>query len=160
MTVGKDAVVYISYSLKDDYGEILDSSEGQDDLTYLHGHDNIVAGLEEALDGKSVGDSVITSVSPEKGYGIRNDGLVFQMSRDKLPGEEIELGTQFTAQDKDGNQQAVTVVEITDENVTLDGNHPLADQTLHFDVTVNDIREAEAVELDHGHVHDPDHHHH
>ena len=160
MTVGKDAVVSISYTLKDDSGEILDSSEGQDDLAYLHGHDNIVAGLEEALEGKSVGDSVTTSVSPEKGYGIRNDELVFQMSRDKLPDEEIELGTQFTAQDKEGNQQAVTVVEITDENVTLDGNHPLADQTLHFDVTVNNIREAEAVELDHGHVHDPDHHHH
>ena len=160
MTVGKDAVVSISYTLKDDSGEILDSSEGQDDLAYLHGHDNIVAGLEEALEGKSVADSVTTSVSPEKGYGIRNDGLVFQMPRDKLPGEEIELGTQFTAQDKDGNQQVVTVAEITDENVTLDGNHPLADQTLHFDVTVNNIREAEAVELDHGHVHAPDHHHH
>lgn len=160
MTVGKDAVVSIAYILKDDAGEILDSSEGRDDLAYLHGHDNIVTGLEEALEGKSVGDSVTASVPPEKGYGIRDDELVFHVSRDKLPDEEIELDMQLAAQDKEGNQQIVTVVEMTDESVTLDGNHPLADQTLHFDVTVNNIREAIPVELDHGHVHDPGHHHH
>ena len=85
---------------------------------------------------------------------------MFQVSRDRLPDEEIELDMQLAAQDKDGNQQIVTVVELTDENVTLDGNHPLAGRILHFDVTINDIREAIPVELDHGHVHDPEHHHH
>ena len=160
MTVGKDAVVSIAYTLKDDTGEVLDSSEGKEDMAYLHGHENIVSGLEEALEGKSVGDSVSASVAPEKGYGVRNDDFVFKMPRDKLPDEEIELGMQFAAQDKDGNQQVLTVVEMGEEDVTLDGNHPLAGQTLHFDVTVNDIREALEVELDHGHVHQPGHHHH
>jgi FKBP-type peptidyl-prolyl cis-trans isomerase SlyD len=160
MTVGKDAVVTIAYTLKDDSGEVLDSSEGSEDLAYLHGHDNIVTGLEEALEGKSVGDSVSTAVSPEKGYGVRDDDLVFQISRDKLPDGKIDLGVQFAAHDKDGNEQIVTVVEMADESVTLDGNHPLASQTLHFDVTVNAIRKALKIELDHGHVHDPGHHHH
>jgi FKBP-type peptidyl-prolyl cis-trans isomerase SlyD len=160
MTVGKNAVVSIAYTLKNDSGEVLDTSEGQDDLAYLHGHDNIVAGLEEALEGKSIGDSVTASVSPEKGYGVRDDDLVFQISRDKLPDEEIELGMQFAAQGKDGSQQIVTVVDLAEDSVTLDGNHPLASQTLHFDVTINSIREALEIELDHGHVHEPGHHHH
>jgi len=160
MVVGKDAVVSIAYTLKDDSGEILDSSEGREDLAYLHGHDNIVAGLEEALEGKNIGESVSTLVSPEKGYGIRNEELVFEIGRDKLPDEEIELDMQFAAQDKEGNQQIVTVVALGEESVTLDGNHPLASQTLHFDVTINAIREALEIELDHGHVHDPNHHHH
>jgi FKBP-type peptidyl-prolyl cis-trans isomerase SlyD len=159
MTVGKDAVVSIAYTLKNDTGNVLDSSKGRDDLAYLHGHQNIVEGLEEALEGKAVGDSVSVVVEPEKGYGIRNDELVFQVDRSRMPEEELELGMQFAAQDKDGNQQVVTLVEIGDEQVTLDANHPLAGQSLHFDVTVNDIREATDVEIDHGHVHDPNHHH-
>jgi FKBP-type peptidyl-prolyl cis-trans isomerase SlyD len=160
MTVEKNTVVSIAYTLKDDTGEVLDTSDGQEDLQYLHGHENIVAGLEEKLEGRSVGDSIQASVTPEKGYGVRNDQLVFQMARDRLPEGELELGTQFAAQDKDGSQQIVTVVEIGDENVTLDANHPLAGQTLHFDVTVNGIREASEIEREHGHVHQPGHHHH
>lgn len=159
MNIGKDAVVSIAYTLKDDTGEVLDSSEGGEDLAYLHGHQNIVDGLEEALEGKAVGESVSVTVEPEKGYGVRNDDLVFQVSRDRMPDEELELGVQFAAQDKDGNQQVVTLVGIGDDQVTLDANHPLAGQKLHFDVTVNDIREATPVEVDHGHVHDPNHHH-
>ncbi len=159
MTIGKDAVVSIAYTLKDNSGQVLDSSEGRDDLAYLHGHQNIVEGLEEALEGKSVGESVSVVVEPDKGYGVRNDSLVFKVGRDRMPDEELELGMQFAAQDKDGNQQVVTLVEVDEEQVTLDANHPLAGQSLHFDVTVNDIREALAVEIDHGHVHDPNHHH-
>jgi FKBP-type peptidyl-prolyl cis-trans isomerase SlyD len=160
MNVEKDAVVSISYTLKDSDGAVLDSSEGREDLAYLHGHQNIVEGLEEALEGKAVGDSVSVVVEPEKGYGVRNDALVFNVARERMPDEELELGMQFAAQDKDGNQQIVTLVEVGDEQVTLDANHPLAGQTLHFNVTVNDVREASEVEIDHGHVHDPDHHHH
>lgn len=159
MTVGKDVVVSIAYTLKNDSGEVLDSSDGREDLNYLHGHDNIVTGLEEALDGASIGDSVSASVAPDKGYGVRNDDLVFQVPRDRLPDSDVELGMQFAAQDSEGNQQIVTVVGLNEETVTLDGNHPLAGETLHFDVTVNGVREATATELEHGHVHDPNHHH-
>ena len=160
MTVEEGKVVSIAYTLKDDGGEVLDSSDGKDDLDYLHGHQNIVAGLEEALVGKSIGDSVKASVPPEKGYGIREDDALMEVPRDNMPEDELELGTQFSAQDKDGNQKIVTLVEVGEETVKLDANHPLAGETLHFDVTVNAIRDALQVELDHGHVHDPNHHHH
>jgi len=160
MNVSKDTVVSIAYTLKDDDGEILDTSEGREDLEYLHGHENIVPGLEEKLEGCSAGDSVAASVTPDKGYGERDEELVFTMPREKLPEEGVEAGAQFAAQDKDGNQQIVTVTEFDDETVTLDANHPLAGQTLHFDVTVNGVREALPVEIDHGHVHQPGHHHH
>lgn len=159
MTVGKNAVVSIAYTLKNDSGEVLDSSDGREDLNYLHGHDNIVSGLEEALEGKSIGDSISASVAPDKGYGVRNDDLVFQVPRDRLPDTDVELGMQFAAQDSEGNEQVVTVIGLDEETVTLDGNHPLAGETLHFNVTVNGVREATATELDHGHVHDPNHHH-
>lgn len=160
MTVDKNTVVTIAYTLKDETGEVLDTSEGGEDLAYLHGHENIVPGLEAELEGKAVGDSVSTSVSPDKGYGVRNDELVFKIPRDRLPDDDVELGMQFAAQDKEGNQQIVTVVELADDTVTLDANHPLAGQTLHFDVTVNDVREASQIEIDHGHVHQPGHDHH
>ena len=159
MTVQNDKVISIAYTLKDDSGEVLDSSDGREDLDYLHGHQNIVQGLESALDGKSIGDSISVTVPPENGYGERNDDATMEVPRGQMPDEELELGMQFAAQDKDGNQQIVTLVEIGDEKVKLDANHPLAGQTLHFDVTVNDIRDAQQIELDHGHVHDPNHHH-
>ena len=160
MDIANDKVVSISYTLKDDAGTVLDSSDGREDLDYLHGHSNIVEGLEEALEGKSIGDSVSVSVPPEKGYGTRDDEAIFQVPKENMPDEELELGMQFAAQDKDGNNRILTLVEIGDEKVTLDANHPLAGETLHFDVTVNNIRDAQQVEIDHGHVHDPDHHHH
>jgi len=160
MTIRKNSVVSIAYTLKDDDGEILDTSDGGEDFEYLHGHENIVPGLEEMLEGRGVGDSINTSVGPEKGYGTRDENLVFKMPRDKLPEDELDVGDQFSAQDKDGNQQIVTVTDFDDETVTLDGNHPLAGQTLHFSVTISAIREASEVEVEHGHVHQPGHHHH
>ena len=158
MEVTKDRVVTIAYTLKDDSGQVLDSSENHGDLEYLHGHQNIVEGLEEALEGKGPGESVETTVEPEKGYGGRHDQLVFTVPRSNMPEGELEPGMQFAAQDKEGNQQVVTLVEVADEEVKLDANHPLAGQTLHFDVTVNDVREASDDEVEHGHVHTPDNH--
>lgn len=159
MTVDQDAVVTIAYTLKGDGGEVLDSSENHGDLSYLHGHQNIVPGLEKALAGKAVGDQVDTTVSPDEGYGERRDDLVFSVPRDRLPDGELELGMQFRAQSQDGQELVVNLIEIGDEEVTLDGNHPLAGQDLHFAVTIRDIREATEEEISHGHVHDGSHHH-
>jgi len=160
MEVGQDRVVTIAYTLKDDSGQVLDSSENHGDFAYLHGHQNIVEGLEDALEGKTVGDQVEAVVVPEKGYGTRNDQLVFSVPRSNMPDGDLDVGMQFAAQDKEGNQQVVTLVEVADDQVKLDANHPLAGQTLHFDVTVNDVREANDEEVEHGHVHDPDNPHH
>ncbi len=157
MNVERDRVVSIAYTLKNDAGQIIDSSEHNGDLSYLHGHDNIVEGLETALEGKSIGESVETTVEPEQGYGVRDESLLFAVERSKMPDEELELGMQFAAQDKSGNQHVMTLVEIGDDMVKLDGNHPLAGERLHFDVQVADVRDAEAVEIEHGHVHDPNH---
>lgn len=154
MQVAQDRVVTIAYTLKDDEGNVLDSSENHGDLAYIHGHQNIVEGLEDALEGKDIGDTVTTTVEPEKGYGDRHDQLVFTVPRSNMPDGDLEVGMQFAAQDKEGNQQVVTLVDIGDEEVQLDANHPLAGQTLHFNVTVNDIREASDEEVEHGHVHD------
>jgi FKBP-type peptidyl-prolyl cis-trans isomerase SlyD len=160
MNVEKDRVITISYTLKDQNGTVLDSSGDNGDFAYLHGHQNIVPGLENALEGKNTGDSVDATVEPAEGYGERNDQLVFRVPRDKMPDEELTIGTQFAAQDKEGNQQIVTLVDVGDEEVTLDANHPLAGETLHFNVTVNDIRDASTEELEHGHVHTGDDHQH
>ncbi len=159
MTVTKDRVVTIAYTLKGDDGSVIDSSSDHGDLEYLHGHRNIVEGLESALDGKSVGETVTTSVAPEQGYGTRNDELVFSVPRSNMPEGDLSPGMQFAAQDASGNQQVVTLVGIQDDTVTLDANHPLAGATLHFDATVQNVRDATGEELEHGHVHGPGHEH-
>jgi len=153
MTISQDKVVTIDYTLKNTQGEVLDSSEGQEPLVYLHGAENIVVGLERELNGKSVGDSLNTSVSPEDGYGVRNEELIAAVPREMFESDmDIEVGMSFQAETDQG-VQVVNIVALNDEEVTVDGNHPLADETLHFDVTVRDIREATAEELEHGHVH-------
>ena len=160
MKIGQDSVVFIAYTLTNGGGEVIDASEDDGEFPYLHGYENIVPGLEEALLGKSQGDNVKAVIKPEKGYGIRNEELVFKMPRNKMPDEELELGMQFSAQDKEGEQQVVTIVKLEDEEVTLDGNHPLAGETLHFDVTIKEVRAATSEELAHGHVHGAHDHHH
>ena len=160
MKVQKDAVVTIDYTLKNDDGEVLDSSKENGELSYLHGHQGIVEGLEEALEGKTEGDKVEASLDPEKAYGDRDERLLFDVGRDRMPDDvDLEVGMQFLAQGQDGSQRPVTVAAIGDDKVTLDGNHPLAGERLHFDVTVNGVREASDEEKDHGHVHDGSHHH-
>jgi FKBP-type peptidyl-prolyl cis-trans isomerase SlyD len=153
MTISHHKVVTIDYTLKNAQGEVLDSSEGQDPLVYLHGAENIVVGLERELEGKTVGDSLKTVVSPEDGYGVRNEEMVAAVPRDMFESDmDIEVGMSFQAETDQG-VQVVNIVAVNDEEVTVDGNHPLADEVLHFDVTVRAIREATADELEHGHVH-------
>jgi len=160
MQIADKTVVSIHYTLTNADGETLDSSLGQDPLVYLHGSNNIIAGLEAALLGKSAGDSLQVSVEPGDGYGELRDELVQEVDRSAFQGvDEIDVGMQFMAQTPWG-EQPVTVVKVEGDNITLDGNHPLAGQVLTFDVEVVEIREASAEELDHGHVHGPGGHHH
>jgi FKBP-type peptidyl-prolyl cis-trans isomerase SlyD len=160
MQIADKTVVSIHYTLTNADGETLDSSVGQDPLVYLHGANNIIAGLEAALLGKAVGDSLQVNVEPGDGYGEIRDELVQEVDRSAFQGvDEIDVGMQFMAQTPWG-EQPVTVVKVEGDNITLDGNHPLAGQVLNFDVEVVEIRAASAEELDHGHVHGAGGHHH
>ena len=153
MQVSENKVVSFHYTLKDDAGEVLDSSEGRDPLTYLHGAGNIIPGLEKALDGKDAGDHVDVSIAPEEAYGQRNDALIQSVPRSAFEGvDEILPGMQFQAQTPNG-MQILTVVKVEDDVVVVDGNHPLAGKTLHFSVDITDIRDATEEELAHGHAH-------
>lgn len=160
MQVAKHKVISIDYTLTDTQGTELDSSKGRAPFAYIHGIGNLIPGLEAALEGKLAGDKVNAVIPPEKGYGARDEGLVQELSRSQFDaGEGIEVGMQFHAMGESG-PRVVTVVGVDSDNVTIDGNHPLAGVTLHFDVTVKEVRDATSEELDHGHVHGPDDHHH
>jgi len=160
MQIADKTVVSIHYTLTNADGETLDSSVGQDPLVYLHGANNIIAGLEAALLGKAVGDSLQVSVEPSEGYGELREELVQEVDRSAFQGvDDIDVGMQFMAQTPWG-EQPVTVVKVEGDNITLDGNHPLAGQVLNFDVEVMEIRAASAEEMDHGHVHGAGGHHH
>lgn len=160
MQIADKTVVSIHYTLTNADGETLDSSVGQDPLVYLHGSNNIIAGLEAALLGKSAGDSLQVSVEAAEGYGELREELIQEVDRSAFEGvDEIDVGMQFMAQTPWG-EQPVTVVKVEGENITLDGNHPLAGQVLNFDVEVVEVRAASAEELDHGHVHGAGGHHH
>lgn len=160
MQIADKMVVTIDYTLKDDNGNILDSSN-DGNFAYLHGSNNIIPGLENALTGKSAGDEVDVTVSPAEGYGERNDSMVQAVPRDMFDSEqEIEVGMQFHAQSPEGDMVVVTVTDVDKDDITVDGNHPLAGMNLNFGVKVVDVREATAEEMDHGHVHGPGGHQH
>jgi FKBP-type peptidyl-prolyl cis-trans isomerase SlyD len=160
MTIGKDKVVTIDYTLTNQDGQVLDTSKGGQPLTYLHGNRNIIPGLESALDGKLKGDAVTVSLPPEQAYGQRNEGMVQAVPKRMFQGvENIQAGMQFQAQSPQG-PRLVTVVGVEGDNVTVDANHPLAGVTLNFDVNVVEVRDATAEELSHGHVHGEGGHHH
>jgi FKBP-type peptidyl-prolyl cis-trans isomerase SlyD len=149
MQVAEQTVVTIHYTLTDDKGEILDSSEGPDGgepLAYVHGAGMIVPGLEDALLGKAAGDHVKVTVAPEKGYGPRRDSLVQKVPRSEFPDGDIEVGMRFRASGP-GGARIVTVAALDGDTVTLDGNHPLAGATLNFDVRVVSVREATPEDL-------------
>lgn len=153
MKVAENSVVVIDYTLTDNDGKVIDSSEGAGPLTYLHGAGNIIPGLEEALLGKEGGDAVKASIEPEKAYGERHDALQQEVPAELFSGvDNVEVGMQFQSETDQG-PVLVTVVALGDETITVDGNHPLAGVHLNFDVEVREVREASAEELEHGHVH-------
>lgn len=154
MKVDKDRVVSIDYTLKDDTGEVIDTSEGREPLAFVYGSGSIIPGLEKNLEGKTPGDEFQVTVKPEEGYGEYNDQLIVEVSKDNFEeGAEINEGMQVQATKSDGSAQVLTVKDIADDKVTLDANHPLAGQTLHFEVAVTEVREATPEELEHGHAH-------
>mgnify|MGYP000568947983 CR=1 FL=1 len=160
MQVANHKVVTIDYTLTDDQGAVIDTSKGGEPLAYIHGMNNIIPGLENALAGKQAGDSLTVSVQPGEGYGERNDAMQQDVPREMFDGaDDIQVGMQFHASDGD-RTHVVTVVGMSDTHITVDGNHPLAGQTLNFDVTIVDVRDATAEEMEHGHVHGPGGHHH
>jgi len=154
VNIGEKSVVTFHYTLTNSDGEELDSSAGRDPMKYLHGASNIVPGLEKELSGKLAGDKLKVKVQPDEGYGQVNPQLIQKVPHSAFEGvPEIKPGMQFQAQGSGGETQHITVKEVTDDEITVDGNHPLAGQVLHFDVTIEDVREASEEELSHGHAH-------
>ena len=151
-TVQRDHVISIEYTLRDDAGKVLDSSEGGEPLAYLHGHGQIIPGLESTLEGAAVGESLDLVVSPQEGYGVHDPQQVFTVPRTQI-GFAVEAGDVVKAERDDGASVPLQVVGVDDANVTLDGNHPLAGKTLHFTVQVVGVRPATEDELAHGHAH-------
>ncbi len=147
MQAEREKVVSIDYTLKDTNGNVLDTSDGREPLAYLHGAGNIIPGLEQALEGKSPGDTLEVTVPPEDAYGTRDPQLVQTVPREQFPADALpQVGQQFQVKTA-GGPRVVTVAQVDDTAVTVDANHPLAGQPLNFDVTVTDIREATAEEL-------------
>ena len=160
MKIEENKVVQIHYTLKNDDGHVLDTSEGQDPLTYMHAEGAIIPGLFKAVTGKEVGEKVSVVVEPDEGYGEQDESMVQKVPREAFKGmDDLAVGVKVQAESGQGIQIA-TVTEIMDEEVTIDLNHPLAGVTLHFDVEIADIREATEEEISHGHVHGPGGHQH
>ncbi len=157
-SVAPDTIVSMNYTLTDNAGKVLDSSENEP-LEYLHGHSNIIPGLERALAGLKPGDKKQVTVAPADGYGEQSDDLIFALPRAQFGGEMPEPGMMVQMQSEEGVMMA-TVVKVEDESIHLDGNHPLAGQQLNFDVEIVAIRAASEEELSHGHPHGPEGHHH
>lgn len=155
MQIAQNTVASLSYTLKNDQGDILDQADTETPFVYLHGAQNIIPGLEEALEGKQTDDAVAVSISPENAYGERDDRLTQEVARDLFAGvDETQLipGAQFQAQTNAGTE-VITVTSVDGDKVTIDANHPLAGETLHFDVKVLEVREATDSEVEHGHAH-------
>jgi len=160
MQIAKDLVVTIDYTLSDNNGNVLDSSKGGDPLVYLHGANNIIPGLENALLGKAVDDKLRVDVKPIDAYGERNDEMVQAVPSEMFGEGEIKVGEHYQATGPDGEQLSVTIIKIDEKEVVVDGNHPLAGVALSFEVKILDIRAATKEELTHGHVHGPGGHTH
>ncbi len=158
-TVIANKVISLQYTLKNDAGEVLDESTAGQPLEYLHGANNIVPGLEKALDGKAVGDKVDAVVPPEEGYGERQGPGPQPVPKAAFGGADVQPGMGVMAEDDAGNHMPLWVVKVEGDQVFVDGNHPLAGETLHFAVEIVGVREPTPQELDHGHVHHGGHDH-
>ena len=147
MQITKNATVSIHYTLKNDDDVILDTSEGRDPLAFEYGVGQIIPGLEAALEGKVAGDSISVRIDPKDGYGEKNEAMIQTIPREHMPdGVELQVGMQLQAQTPDGQAQLVTIVGLTNTDVTLDGNHPLAGVALNFAVEVVDVTGSSAEE--------------
>jgi FKBP-type peptidyl-prolyl cis-trans isomerase SlyD len=154
MKIAKDRVVAIEYTIRNQAGDVVDTSDGRGPLVYLHGHDQIVPGVESAIDGLEAGKDIEVSIDPGDAYGERDPGAILILPRSAFPaGEDLEAGTMFRAFRSDGRPVIFSVIEASEEHVVVDANHPLAGQTLKVNVIVLSVRTATGDELRHGHVH-------
>lgn len=153
MKICNESVVAIYYTLTNEAGEKLDAS-GDEPLVYLHGGGNLIKGLEEALEGKQAGESFQAVIEPALAYGEINPQWIQKVSRDLLSNiEDLQVGMELQSKTEDGQVHSLTVEEIDDETVTVNANHPLAGETLHFDILIESVRKATEEEIAHGHVH-------
>ncbi len=153
MQVKKDCVVLMHYTLTNDQGDVLDSSEGREPLKFLQGAHNIIIGLEKAIEGKQQGDTFDVSVEPEEAYGVRHEQMIQKVPKSAFQGvEDLAVGMSFQAETEHG-PVPVKITEVVDDVVTVDGNHELAGQRLHFKVSIEDVRAASQEELEHNHAH-------
>ncbi len=153
MQIKDNCVVAMHYTLTNDQGQVLDSSEGRDPLKFLQGAHNIIIGLEKAMEGKQVGDAFDVTVEPEEAYGVRHEQMIQKVPRSAFQGvDNIEVGMSFQAETEHG-PVPVKITEVLDDVVTVDGNHELAGERLHFKVSIEEVREATKEEMEHNHAH-------
>lgn len=153
LLIGDNLVVSMHYRLTDDDGNELDSSEGYEPMSYLHGAGNIIPGLENALTGKAEGDSLVVKVEPAEGYGEIIQELIQTAEREEFQdAESLEAGMVFEANAPDGSIQRIMVVKVEGNEITIDANHPLAGVTLNFDVKIVGVRKATAEEITNGYA--------
>jgi FKBP-type peptidyl-prolyl cis-trans isomerase SlyD len=154
LMIGDNSVVSMHYKLTDNDGNVIDSSEGIEPLTYLHGVGNLIPGLEKELVGKVENDSLVVKVLPAEGYGEVLQELIETVPIAAFQGvDKIEPGMSFEAKNPNGEMQRIVVKEVEGDMVTVDANHPLAGVELNFDVNIISVREATEEEIAHGHVH-------
>jgi FKBP-type peptidyl-prolyl cis-trans isomerase SlyD len=154
MQIGANTVVTIEYTLRDQDGQVLDSSQDSQPLAYIHGHGQLIPGVEAELAGKEPGAELRFNVPPERGYGHYSEDAFQMVSKSNFPDDvEIAEGQQFWLTDQSGNQRHARIESISDDQVRLDFNHPLAGVALDFEVKVLDVRQASEEELAHGHAH-------
>ena len=159
MKIAANCVVSLEFILRDDEGDILDESGG-DPLEYLHGHSQLVPGLERRLEGLGVGEKFEVTVAPIDGYGERDENRLVEIDRSEFPAELTpEIGMELNAEGPEGEPVTLWVAHLTDQAVTVDGNHPLAGQALYFSGEVVSVRAATEEEKEHGHAHGPGHDH-
>jgi len=155
MNISKNTVPSLAYTLKNDDGNVLDQADKENAFVYLHGHAGVIVGLEKALEGKTTGEHLTLAISPEEAYGERLESSIQEMPLDmfgNIDKSEIFAGAQFHAETNQG-MQIVTITQVGEETITIDGNHPMAGLTLHFDIKILDVRDATEEEIAHGHIH-------
>lgn len=153
MQIAKDKVATITYTLTDNEGNIIDQAGADNPFAFIHGLGNIIPGLENALVGKTTGDQLTVAIEAADAYGERDDSMIQVLGKEMFEGvDEVKPGMQFHAQTNQG-MSVVTVTDVSDDQITIDGNHPLAGMALNFDVSILEVRDASEEELDHGHVH-------
>jgi len=154
MKFGPQKVIRFDYTLSDNDGEVIDSTEGQEPLAFIYGSTALKPALREKMEGRQSGDSFQVTVQPEEGYGLRDEKLIKEVGRDMFGDiEQIKAGMLFQTANADGATDMVTVVAVSDNTVTVDHNHPLAGVTLNFAIDVIEVRDATQEEINHGHVH-------